>query len=266
MGKPSNHSLFNRYIGIDYSGAKTPSSSLRGLRVYLATPESAPVEVLPPQSNKKYSTRRGIAEWLVGRLAEDEPTLIGIDHGFSFPLMYFERHALPRDWPAFLDDFHRHWPTDGDTVSVRSVKDGTAGNGAARSGDAKWRRVTERRAVPAKSVFHFGVPGQVAPSTHAGLPWLRYIRERSPGRVHFWPFDGWTPPSGRSVIAEVYPSLWSRGFSVGDRTPDQHDAWCVAEWMRRADVEGELPQFFAPDLSEADKAAAAVEGWILGLR
>jgi hypothetical protein len=27
---------FNRYIGIDYSGAETPDSSCRGLRVYVA--------------------------------------------------------------------------------------------------------------------------------------------------------------------------------------------------------------------------------------
>src|SRR5207244_7841859 len=27
---------FNRYIGIDYSGAKTPTSSLKGLRIYTA--------------------------------------------------------------------------------------------------------------------------------------------------------------------------------------------------------------------------------------
>jgi hypothetical protein len=257
---------FKYYVGIDYSGAETPSSSLSGLRVYMASQESAPTEVPPPPGSKKYWTRRGIAEWLVQRLGESEPTLVGIDHGFSFPLKYFERHALPRNWPEFLDDFHRHWPTDDENTYVEFVRDGTAGNGAARAGDAKWRRVTEVRAGAAKSVFHFDVQGSVAKSTHAGLPWLRYIRQRLPERVHFWPFDGWAPWSGRSVIAEVYPSLWSRGFPKGDRTPDQHDAWSVAEWMRRADLDGGLAHFFAPDLSEPDLAAAAVEGWILGLR
>lgn len=33
---------FARYVGIDYSGAETPSSSLKGLRVYLAEGASAP--------------------------------------------------------------------------------------------------------------------------------------------------------------------------------------------------------------------------------
>ena len=81
---------FNRYIGIDYSGAQTPTSSLKGLRVYMADRSSPPVEVQPPPSPRWYWTRREIAEWLVARLSEDQPTLVGIDHGFSFPLRYFE--------------------------------------------------------------------------------------------------------------------------------------------------------------------------------
>ena len=103
---------FVRYIGIDYSGAQTPTASLKGLRVYLVEGDAAPQEVLPPPSPRKYWTRRGIAEWLVERLAEHVPTLVGIDHGFSFPLRYFEVHGVAPDWPAFLDDFQRHWPTD----------------------------------------------------------------------------------------------------------------------------------------------------------
>ena len=96
---------FERYIGIDYSGAQTPTVSLPGLRVYLAEGDALAVEIAPPPSPRKYWSRRGIAEWLVKRLAEATPTLVGIDHGFSFPLRYFEAHGLKPDWPAFLDDF-----------------------------------------------------------------------------------------------------------------------------------------------------------------
>ncbi|MFZ4575887.1 MAG: hypothetical protein ACOYN0_15960 [Phycisphaerales bacterium] len=257
--------MFWRYVGVDYSGAETPTSSLPGVRVYAADRACSPVEVAPPPSPRKHWTRRGLAEWLVQQLSGDLPTLVGIDHGFSFPLKYFERHGLPRDWPAFLDDFCRHWPTDEDNTYVQFVRDGEVGNGAARGGDSRWRRVAELRAGAAKSVFHFDVQGSVAKSTHAGLPWLRYIRNRIPGRVHFWPFDGWVPPEGRSVIAEVYPSLWSRTFPREGRTPDQHDAWAVAEWMRGADLRGGLAVCFAPSLSVADRCAAETEGWILGL-
>lgn len=85
---------FQRYIGIDYSGAETPDSSLKGLRVYEGSRESMPVEVEPPPSPRKYWTRRGLAEWLTERLSEDVPAIVGIDHGFSFPLLYFEVHHL----------------------------------------------------------------------------------------------------------------------------------------------------------------------------
>jgi len=44
---------FDRYIGIDYSDAQTPSSSLKGLRVYAADGMNAPHEVLPPPSPRK---------------------------------------------------------------------------------------------------------------------------------------------------------------------------------------------------------------------
>jgi hypothetical protein len=257
--------LFERYIGIDYSGAKTPTSSLKGLRVYMADWKSKPVEVEPPPSPRKYWTRRGIAEWLAERLSEDLTTLVGIDHGFSFPLGYFEVHHLPPDWPAFLDDFHRHWPTDGDHTYVDFVREGTCGDGAARSGNTRWRRLTEKRAG-AKSVFHFDVPGSVAKSTHAGLPWLRYLRQQVGSQVHFWPFDGWGIPTGRSVIAEVYPALWSRRFAREARSPDQHDAYSVAEWMRRAGFDGTLSGYFDPFLSSAERKVAQVEGWILGIK
>jgi hypothetical protein len=254
---------FARYIGIDYSGAKTPAARLKGLRVYVAEGNSPPTEVIPPPSAHKYWTRRGIAEWLVERLAEDAPTLVGVDHGFSFPLRYFELHGLMPDWPAFLDDFQHHWPTDED-IYVDFVRDCSVGNCAARMGNPRWRRLTEERAGSAKSVFHFDVRGSVAKSTHAGIPWLRFIRQRLGARVHFWPFDGWDIPAGRAVVVEVYPSLWSRYFAREERNGDQHDAYSAAAWMRRADLDGSLAAFLNPSLVKPERAVAEVEGWIQG--
>jgi len=108
------------------------------------------------------------------------------------------------------------------------------------------------------------VQGQVAKSTHAGIPWLRFIRNQVGSRVHFWPFDGWDIPEGRSAIAEVYPALWSRGFSRNDRTSDQHDAYSVAAWLSRADRDGTLRAALHPRLADPDDIVARVEGWILG--
>jgi hypothetical protein len=256
---------FTRYIGIDYSGAQTPTASLKGLRIYLGEGDESPKEVPPPLSLRKYWSRRGIAEWLVERLTENTPTLVGIDHGFSFPLRYFKAHGLRPDWPIFLDDFQRHWPTDQDHAYVDFVRDGALGDGAKRAGNARWRRLTEERAGSAKSVFHFDVQGQVAKSTHAGIPWLRFIRQRLGTRVFFWPFDGWEIPESQSTVAEVYPSLWRAGFPKENRTDDQHDAFCIAAWLARADRDGILGGFLKPELAATEREVAQVEGWILGV-
>jgi hypothetical protein len=261
----SDGPAFDRYIGIDYSGAQTPSSSLRGLRAYSASLTIPASEVPPPAGTRKYWTRRGLAEWLAQLLSEDTPTLVGIDHGFSFPLRYFQEYGLSLNWSSFLDDFQKHWPTD-DDVYVDFVRQGMCGNAGARAGKAKWRRVTETRARGAKSVFHFDVQGSVAKSTHSGLPWLRYIRMRTGGRVHFWPFDGWRIPLGRSAVVEVYPALWNRTFPQEGRDGHQHDAYSIAEWLRRADVDGSLTLCLNLQLEESDRKAAEIEGWILGVR
>jgi hypothetical protein len=87
---------FERYIGIDYSGAQTPSSSLKGLRVYEGDRVNIPQEVKPPPSPRWYWTRKEIAEWLVERSSAGTPTLVGIDHGFSFPLARAILHLSSR--------------------------------------------------------------------------------------------------------------------------------------------------------------------------
>ncbi|MFN7275848.1 MAG: HepT-like ribonuclease domain-containing protein [bacterium] len=257
---------FRRYVGIDYSGAQTPTSSLKGLRVYLVDGDGTAAEVAPPPSPRKYWTRRGIAEWLAAVLSEDRSTIVGIDHGFSFPLRYFESHQIPPEWPAFLEDFQRHWPTDEDHVYVDFVRHGSVGNGDARGGSSRWRRISEMRARSAKSVFHFDVQGSVAKSTHAGIPWLLYLRQRCGDRLHFWPFDGWQVPDGHSAVAEVYPSLWKHLYPGGDRTPDQQDAYTIACWLRDADRSGQLASFMQPPLSPQERTIATVEGWILGVK
>ena len=256
--------LFERYLGIDYSGAQTPSSSLSGLRVYSASHSESPTEIHPPSSARKYWTRRGLAEWLCATLQEGLPTIVGIDHAFSFPLSYFQTHQIPLVWSVFLEDFCEHWPTDFDGMYVDFIRDGSYGKGAARCGNARWRRLTEER-CRAKSVFHFDVQGSVAKSTHAGLPWLRFLRQKPGLRLHFWPFDGWMPVQGRSVIAEVYPALWSRSFPSEGRNSHQHDAYSVAKWLQESDASGRLGFHFQSQLGSAESAIALAEGWILGV-
>lgn len=183
MEKPK----FSRYIGIDYSGSKTPTTCLDGLRVYMTEGKKKLEEEI-----RESWTRKGVAEWIVKKLSKKElskdvPTLVGIDHAFSFPLSYFERYAndgLKRTWPSFLKDFQNHWPTD--KYSVECVRKSEVRNGAAREGDSGWLRLTEKRARGAKSVFfvhragtsglcdpcRYSLATRYAPAVRAARPFL----------------------------------------------------------------------------------------------
>jgi hypothetical protein len=45
----------------------------------------------------------------------------------------------------------------------------------------------------------------------------------------------------------------------------QHDAYSIAAWMRRADLNGSLTFFVNVDLEDHERTVAEIEGWILGV-
>jgi len=273
---------FDLFIGIDYSGAEAPTSRLRELQVYAATPGSAPEPVKTPaiaaflasgsknpQSVPRYWTRSEIVHWLIGRAKNGVRFIAGIDHGFSFPASYFKRYGL-KTWPQFLEDFARYWPTDHDNVYVDFVRDGMlASRGGpppdARVGQTSEFRLCERWTSSAKSVFQLDGQGTVGKSTHAGIPWLKRIRETAGDDVHFWPFDGWQPPEDKSVIAEVYPSIFRNRYPKDRRTADEQDAYAVARWLSESAARGTLERYFNPPLTIDERRLAEIEGWILGI-
>jgi hypothetical protein len=276
-------STFSLFVGIDYSGAMAPTSRLKGLQVFAAKPgaeaESVPTPAIAQtlakgglalRSIPRYWTRSEIALWIVNLIKDGRPALIGIDHGFSFPDSYFKRYGL-KSWDEFLADFCRHWPTDRDHTYVDFVRDGfLARRGEApppgsRTGRATEFRLCERWTSSAKSVFQFDVQGAVAKSTHAGIPWLRRIRESCGDAVHFWPFDGWSPPAGKTVIAEVYPSIFRNRYDKQDRSADAHDAYAVARWLAESAARGSLERYFNPPLTIEERRVVEREGWILGV-
>ena len=252
---------FQRYIGIDYSGAKTPEWRLKALQIFEASCDCEPQKMSTPTEGAINWSRLEVAQYCHRSLESGESVIIGIDHGFSFPLSYMQRYGI-ESWDEFLDDFMRHWPTADSDSYVEEFREGNP-----RSGDPSELRLCEQWTATAKSVFQFDVQGTVAKSTHAGLPWLLWLRE-SPmlrGKVHFWPFDGFEVPEGKPVIAEAYPALYKRRFPKGGRTSDEHDAWSIAAWMREADRRGTLEAYFNPPLTLPERIQAELEGWIIGV-
>ena len=255
---------FDLHIGIDYSGRETTHTRTPALQVFASFDgqESRPI-VSPSSSEKLYKNwcRKEIADWLIEQAQKKITFIAGIDHGFSFPRSYFQRYDLP-SWDSFLDDFCEHWPTDTDHIYVDFVRE----KNPPRTGTNDEFRLTEQWTSSAKSVFQFDGQGSAAKSAHAGIPWLRRIRRVVGDRVHFWPFDGWDVPAGKSVLVEGYSSLFRNRFPVGDRFSDQQDAYAVARWLSEMDRTGFLAGYFSPPLTEKQKLMADLEGWILGVR
>lgn len=267
-GSVRRDARFGLFVGIDYSGAETPVRRLAGLQVYAARPGAEPEPVTPIEGGRHW-TRRGVAHWLRDRMLSSQRLLVGIDHGFSFPASYFERYGLA-DWPGFLEDFCTYWPTADERVRVDDVRSGAVWTDrprpvGERTGHSTDLRLCERWTSSAKSVFLFDVQGSVAKSTHAGLPWLRFLRADCGARLHAWPFDGWRPAPDASVIAEMFPSVFRHRYPRGDRSVDAHDAYSVARWLADTDARGALARYFEPPLNDAERAIARREGWILGI-
>ncbi|TWU56265.1 hypothetical protein [Rubripirellula reticaptiva] len=258
---------FDLCIGVDYSGAKTPVTRSKTLQVYASHRGEEPSRVSSPSSSDKSSRnwcRREIACWLADQVNQGNRIIAGIDHGFSFPISYFERYGL-ESWPQFLADFVEYWPTDQDHVHVSEVRGHNNSFESKRTGTNKEFRLTERWSSSAKSVFQFDVQGSVAMSTHAGIPWLHQLKSELADRIHFWPFDGWDPPEDKSVIAEIYPSIFKNRYPRLDRTCDQQDAYSVAKWLSETSRSGFLNRYFNPPLNDKERTCAELEGWILGI-
>jgi hypothetical protein len=261
------------FVGIDYSGAKTPISNLKGLQVYAARDGIDPEHIPPPdpaRTNRRNWCRRDVAHWLEQEIrADNDRLIIGIDHGFSFPATYFKRYGLS-SWDAFLTDFHRYWPTDEDGCYIDFIREGAwwinqSPPHGERIGDAKELRLCEQWTSSATSVFRMDGQGAVGKSTQAGLPWLKYIREHCSNQLHFWPFDGWQVPVGKSLIVEAYPSLYRRRYPKEDRTNDQHDAYAIARWLEETVRRESLDHYLNPPLTIPERKIAGLEGWILGV-
>jgi hypothetical protein len=266
-------SHFELYIGIDYSGAETPTSRLKALQVYAARPGGLPEKQLSPARTRNGQpanwTRAEIAGWLIALARQGVCFIAGIDHAFSFPSSYFERYGLTT-WEQFLDDFVDHWPTDSEHVYVDSIRMGMPFDEegpapGARIGQPNELRLSERWTSSAKSVFQFDIQGSVAKSSHAGIPWLKRIREAVGERVHFWPYDGWTPTKGKSVIAEVYPSILRNRYPREGRWSDEQDAYAVSRWLSETAARGALDRYMEPPLTREERLVADREGWILGI-
>lgn len=254
---PASTPRFQRYVGVRYSGRKGPTDQIRWLRVFSASEDHEPYQEWNERSPEGRWSRQELAEWLLELITGETPVIVGLDHAFSFPQSYMDRHNL-KSWPEFLQDFEQHWPTN--RLSVRELLPGNV-----RTGDPDERRLTGRWAgTPRGGVFRFELQDGLAKATHAGIPWLDYLR-RAGDRAHFWPFDGFEVPAKRSVVAEVRSANLLQRYPQEGLSREEHEAFAICAWLQDRDRLGLLGGYFTPPLSGGEKGQAMAEGWILGV-
>ncbi len=248
---------FERYVGVRYSGRKLATSPIEALRVFAARGDHEPYQVYDPEAEESRWSRRTLAEWLSGELAADGPVVVGLDHAFSFPRAYMERNGI-QTWDEFLSDFAEHWPT-----RESPVRDLLPGN--LRRGGSDERRLTGKWASSRTGgVFRFEIKDGVADASHAGLPWLDYLR-RAAADVHVWPFDGFEVPARRSVLAEVHAGHLLLRYPRPEGSEEERQAAAICAWLQDRDRQDLLAPYFSPPLTEAEQGQARLEGWILGV-
>jgi hypothetical protein len=247
---------FQQYIGVRYSGRKDPGDPIREIKVFAAVENHEIFRELNQGHPSGRWSRRDLAEWLLAKVTSGEPVVVGLDHAFSFPQSYMDRNDL-KSWSVFLRDFEANWPTR--EVSVRELLPGNP-----RTGDPDEHRLTGQWTAFPKSVFQFDIQDSLAKATHAGLPWIDYLR-RAGDRAHFWPFDGFEVPRGRSVLAEVRPARLRNRYRKEDLSAQEQDAYAVCAWFQERDQLGLLRPYFTPPLSPEEQDRARLEGWILGV-
>jgi len=75
---------FERFIGVDWSGARGPS--LPGLQAAVCVTGTAPPTLVSDPTPGRVNWRRdNLQAWITERLAEDRPTLVGLDFAFAYP-------------------------------------------------------------------------------------------------------------------------------------------------------------------------------------
>lgn len=205
---------FDRYIGIDWSGAAQPR--YRGVAVAECRPGRSAPRLLDPPRGKRW-TRSAVLDWLLQQPA-GERLLVGFDFAFGLP---GDGRALPALWA----EIEARCAQDEDLLGrAYAEQDPRFWHGGPRP--ANWNetpRATEtacrkqERGQP-QSPFHLIGAKQVGKGALAGMRLLHRLREQAGERYAVWPVDVAGPgDDARSICTEIYPRLFIRMAGLGNR-------------------------------------------------
>lgn len=211
-----------RVIAVDWSGDAAQAHK----RMWLA-------EVHRPGQVARLEAGRGpraLGDHLVDLLetSGDQPTVIGLDFGFSYPAWFLDRYDLA-DAVALWDHVSQH----GETWLSECSAPFWGRPGRPRPSpdlpDTPFRRC--ELAVPRvggtgpKSLFQIGGAGAAGTGSIRGMPLLARL-QREGARI--WPYSDGTGLRARTVVLEIYPRLLTRAVvksRAGERVRFMRDRY-----------------------------------------
>jgi len=295
--------LFETHLVVDWSARATPSpvKPSKDAIWWAAVREGRALE--PEYARTRREAVARLAAFIAAELDAGRRVLAGFDFPFGYPagvarhLTGSDSALALRDWlAARIEDaadnannrFHvaaeinRRYPGIGPFWGhppTRDFPDIPARETARRrrGGHPPERRIADRRAAGAKTVWQLAYAGSVGSQALVGLPALKRLLDdpRLAGRAAVWPLQtGLRAPDTAGtplVLAEIYPSLLRREVARRRRKgeiPDRAQVRVNAAAFARLDAEGGLAPLFqgAPDLSDEERRRIEKEeAWILGL-
>lgn len=223
---------YERFIGIDWSGAKGPS--LKGLQVAICEPGDMPPALVPPLGHQ-YWGRTEIFHWIVGE-AQRRRILVGLDFAFAYP--YCDRNAYFPDSngsPKFAKELWQAVDSVCQTETEKSLYGGflyrdprspfyeyfwyPKHKGAHFEGK-RLRRTDLACLNKTRPSCPFKCLGadQVGSGSAAGMRALHLIDRNYACFFRIWPFDHLA--NSKSTIVEIFPRLFLFAVNEDQRRLD----------------------------------------------
>jgi len=286
---------FNRFIGIDWSGAENPG---RGLQIAQCFQGNTIPQIVSKRESLNWR-RREVLDWLVQINNQGERIIAGFDFAFAYPYCdekaYFPGHKnSPNSFKSLwkvIDSicggdfyggpFYKRNNAKFSDYLLYSTYKGQKYSGRMRITD---NRCAELAGNPAP-VFKCVGPESVGIGSVAGMRLLYYVNSNLNKDFFVWPFQ--RENNERSVIVEIFPRFfyilagmnprdWRNRDTINSalkwfgseallhdvaiETDDQIDAIISAAAIRH--LAGN-PATWQP--SRLNECARAHEGWILGV-
>ena len=292
--------LFDTHIVVDWSARSKPSPGKPTRDAIWWAVARDGVVARPVYVRTRHAAITRLAMLIATERAARRRVLAGFDFPFGYPAGV-ARHLTGRacayalwDWLATRIDDDEHNANNRYAVAAE-INRRYPGVGPCWGRPAKWpypdvptraharthrdvqpteRRIADRHAKGAKTVWQLAYTGSVGSQVLLGLPALDRLRTDPSiaGSVAVWPFDGGLAvPDKPVVLAELYPSLLRTAVTRYARRTEIHDRAQVrvnARAFASLDSAGGLAPLFSgtPALTSGERRLIETEeAWVLGV-